>query len=65
LDRSVLGEEPLLALKFSNAPWTLINVTRKPDPSEKRDRNCHILADSYWEMLLKAVRQPLGTAKRV
>jgi hypothetical protein len=32
---------------------------------EKRDRNCHVLADSRWEILLKAVEQPLGTAKRV
>ncbi len=34
-------------------------------PSEKRDGNCHVLADSRWEMLLKAVGQPLSTAKRV
>jgi hypothetical protein len=27
--------------------------------------NCHILADSRWEMLLKAVGQPLGTSKSV
>jgi hypothetical protein len=34
-------------------------------PFRKRDGNCHVLADSRWEMLLKAVEQPLGTAKRV
>jgi hypothetical protein len=28
---------------------------KKSDPSEKRDGNCHVLADSRWEMLLKAV----------
>jgi hypothetical protein len=27
--------------------------------------NFHILANSRWEMLLKAVEQMLGTAKRV
>jgi hypothetical protein len=34
-------------------------------PSEKRDGNCYVLADSRWEMLLKAVGQPLINAKRV
>jgi hypothetical protein len=34
-------------------------------PFRKRDGNCHALADSCWEMLLKAVGQPLGTTKRV
>jgi hypothetical protein len=34
-------------------------------PSEKRDGNCYILANSRWEILLKVVEQPLGTAKRV
>jgi hypothetical protein len=33
--------------------------------TEKRDGNCHVLADPRWEMLLKAVEQQLGTAKRV
>jgi hypothetical protein len=32
-------------------------------PSQKRDGNSHVLADSHWEMLLKTVGQPLGTAK--
>jgi hypothetical protein len=27
--------------------------------------NCHVLGDSCWEMLFKAVEQPLDTAKRV
>jgi hypothetical protein len=31
----------------------------------KRDRICLILADSRWQMLFKAVGQPLSTAKRV
>jgi hypothetical protein len=29
------------------------------------DRNCSVLANSYWEILLKVIRQLLGTAKRV
>jgi hypothetical protein len=29
------------------------------------DGNCHILADSRWEMLLKAAGQPLSTSERV
>jgi hypothetical protein len=29
------------------------------------DRNCSVLANSYWEMLLKVIRQLLVTAKRV
>jgi hypothetical protein len=60
-NRSVLGEEPLMVLTFSNAPSNF----KKCSPSEKRDGNCQVLADSRWEMLLKAVEQPLGTAKRV
>jgi hypothetical protein len=29
------------------------------------DRNCSVLANSPWEMLLKVIGQLLGTAKRV
>jgi hypothetical protein len=29
------------------------------------DRNCPVLANSHWEMLLNIIGQPLGTAKRV
>jgi hypothetical protein len=29
------------------------------------ERNCSVLANSHWEMLLKAMGQPLGTAKMV
>jgi hypothetical protein len=55
LERSVLGEE-----HFQMPLRLLINVTRN-GRSDIRD----VLAISRWEMLLKAVRQPLGTAKRV
>jgi hypothetical protein len=34
-------------------------------PSEKRDGNCHVLADSRWEMLIKSFRQPLGNTQRL
>ncbi len=29
------------------------------------ERNCSVLANSCWEMLLKVIGQLLGTAKRV
>jgi hypothetical protein len=32
---------------------------------QRSDGNCKVLADSHWEMLLKAVEQLLDTAKRV
>jgi hypothetical protein len=28
------------------------------------EENCHVLANSHWEILFKAVGQPLGFAKR-
>ncbi len=37
----------------------------RPGPSERKDGNFHFLADSHWEMLLKADGQLLGTAERV
>jgi hypothetical protein len=40
-------------------------MLKKCGPSEKKDGNCHILADSRWEMVLKAIGQPLVTTKRV
>jgi hypothetical protein len=54
-----------LFLKFSNAPANVKKCYQKRGPSEKRDGNCHILANSRWEILLKAVEQPLGTARRL
>jgi hypothetical protein len=29
------------------------------------DRNCSVLANSHWEMLLKVIGEPLDTAKSV
>jgi hypothetical protein len=40
-------------------------ISYKCGPSEKRDENYHVLANSRREMLLKAVGQLLSTAKRV
>ncbi len=37
----------------------------KTQPSGKMDRNCSVLANSHWEILLKVIGQQLGTAKRV
>jgi hypothetical protein len=34
-------------------------------PFRKMDRNFYVFANSCWEMLLKVIGQPLGTAKRV
>ncbi len=48
-------------LKFSSAPSTFNK--QKRGHLRKRDGNCHGLADSRWEMLLKAVGQLLGTVK--
>ncbi len=56
---------PWWFLKFLKAPLNFKKCEKKRGPSEKRDGNCHVLANSRWEMLLKAVGQPLGTAKRV
>jgi hypothetical protein len=33
----------------------LINVNRNTALQRKEDGNCHVLADSRWEMLLKAI----------
>jgi hypothetical protein len=54
-----------VVFKFSNAPSTYNKCHQKCSPSGKRDGNCHDLAVSCWEMFLKAVGQPLMTAKGV
>ncbi len=38
---------------------------KKCSASLKRDIYCYVSADSHWEMLIKAVGQPLGIAERV
>jgi hypothetical protein len=52
-------------LKLVRALSNFKKCSKKRGPSEKRDGYCYVLADSCWEMLLKAVGKPLGTAKRV
>ncbi len=48
-----------------SAPSTFNKCQQKRGPSGKMDRNCSVLANSSWEMLLKVIGQPLGTAKKV
>jgi hypothetical protein len=55
----------VVVFKILKAPSTFNKCQQKRGPSEKRDGNCHVLADSCWDMLLTAVGQLLGTAKRV
>jgi hypothetical protein len=44
----------------------LINVNRNATLKRKGiEIACYVLADSRWKMFSKAVRQPLGTAKRL
>jgi hypothetical protein len=50
-------EEPLVAFKVFK--YSFLTET------EERDRNFHILANSRWKRLTKAVGQSLGSAKRV
>jgi hypothetical protein len=65
LDRSILGEEPLVVYKFSYAPSIFNKCSQKRGPSGKMERKFSVLANSCWEMLLKVIGQPLSTAKRV
>jgi hypothetical protein len=44
----------------------IFNILKfKKAASRKMDRNCRDFAKSRWEMILKAIVQPLGTAERV
>jgi hypothetical protein len=65
LDKSVLEEELLVVSKnFRMLLRILKNVKRNAVLQRKGIEFCHILADSRWEMLLKAVGKPLSTAKK-
>jgi hypothetical protein len=64
-ERSALGEELLVVFKLLNAPLTFKKCYQKRSPSDNGDGYNHVLADSHWELLLKAVGQTLGTAKMV
>jgi hypothetical protein len=65
LDGSVLEEEPLVLFRIFKCSFDLKKSQQKRGPSEKRAGNCHVLANSSWEMLLKVVGLPLGNAQRV
>jgi hypothetical protein len=62
LDISVLEEELLVVFKIFKCSLTFNKCSKKCGLSEKKDGNCHDLTNSRWEMLLKAIEQPLGTA---
>ncbi len=64
LDRSSQERSCWWFLHFQMLLRLSININKR-GPSEERDGNCNFLADSRWEMLLKTVGQPLGTAQRV
>jgi hypothetical protein len=52
LERAKMGEEPLSFLKkIFTAPLTFKKCEQKHSPSEKRDGNCHVFANSRWEIL--------------
>jgi hypothetical protein len=40
------------------------NINRKCRASDKMDINCHVFADSRWEMLLNTTDQLMGNVKR-
>jgi hypothetical protein len=65
LDRSIVGRSRWWLLKFSSAPSASNKCYQKCGPSGKMERNCSVLANSRWEMLLKVIGQPLGNDKRL
>jgi hypothetical protein len=75
LDRSVLGEELLVVFKIFKCSFKFYKILTETWPFRERDGNCHVLPDSRWEMLLKAVeqrraflkvyRKALGNAQRL
>jgi hypothetical protein len=44
---------------------TFKKFKQKRSASEKGDGNSHVFADSGWEMVFKAIEEPLGNAKKV
>jgi hypothetical protein len=58
-------EEMLKVYKFPCMPSIFFIKKCEKTAFGKTDRNCLVFANSRWEMLLKAIGQPLGTAKRV
>jgi hypothetical protein len=46
LERAKIGEEPLKVLKLSTVSSTYNKYEQKLNISEKKDGNCHVLANS-------------------
>jgi hypothetical protein len=65
LDRSVLEEEPLVVFKIFKCSFDFLKMLTEMQPFRKKAGNCHVLADSRWEMLLKVVGQPQGNTQRM
>jgi hypothetical protein len=68
LERAIKGKEPLSILKIFTAPSTFKKCEQKHFPSEKRDGNCHVFANSRWEILpplLLAGCRFLGISQRL
>jgi hypothetical protein len=63
----MLGEEPLRVLKIFLwcLPYFVYINKWKEVASRQMDRNCSVLANNLWEMLLKATGQTLASAERV
>jgi hypothetical protein len=51
LESAKIGTEKLSILKFFTTPLTVNKCEQKRSPSEKRDGNRHIFANSHWKIL--------------
>jgi hypothetical protein len=68
LKRAIIGKEPLSIFTVFTAPSTFNKCEQKHSPSEKRDGNCHVFANSRWEILpplLLAGCRYLGISQRL
>jgi hypothetical protein len=65
LDWTVIEEEPLVVFKTFKCSFAFLKMLTEMRSFRKKAGNCHVSADSRWEMLLKVVGQRLGNAQRV
>jgi hypothetical protein len=68
LERAKIGKEPLSILNIFHSSFDFKKCGQKGDPSEKMDRNCHVFANSRWEILpplLFAGWRYLGISQRL
>jgi hypothetical protein len=68
LERAKIGKEPLSITNFFTALSTFNKCEQKRCPSEKRDGNCYVFANSHWEilpLLLMAYGRYLGISQRL